>query len=159
MNPVGKDDESRELIHSYPWDHFAGCYIIDYFQCLRSFADCVTGMAGPAEFDVRDSCHTIHFNITMTEGAVQFRHLFMMDVVESDRLLDRDPGEDGEDRIKDAFCLGAESIVSDSGKQGDEDGGSEKIEPFLHMNYPLERDEACYKRSIPGFLCDRATQA
>jgi len=94
-------------------------------------------MAGPAEFDIGDSCDTIPYYMAMTEGTVQFRHLFVVDVVESDGLLDRDPGKDGEDRIKDAFCLCTESVVSDRGKQGDEDDGNEKIKQFLHMNHPL----------------------
>jgi len=84
-------------------------------------------MAGLTEFDIRDACDTIPFHMAMTEGTVQFRHLFVVDVVESDGLIDRDPGKNREDRIKDAFCLGTESIVSDSGKQGDEDDGNEKI--------------------------------
>ncbi len=67
-------------------------------------------MAGPAEFDIWDSCDTIPFHMAMAEGTVQFRRLFMVDVVESDGLLDRDPGKNGEDRIKDAFCLSTESI-------------------------------------------------
>ena len=137
MDPVGKDDEGRQLIHPDPWDHPAGCHKVDHFQCLRSFADGVTGMAGLAEFDIRDSCDTIPFGMAMTEGTVQFRHLFVVDVVESDGLLDRDTGKDGENCIKNPFCLDAESIVSDGGKQGDEDDGNQKIKPFLHINYPL----------------------
>ena len=96
-------------------------------------------MAGLAEFDIRDSCDTISFHMAMTEGAVQARHLLVMDVIEPDGLINRDPGKNGEDRIKDAFCLSTESIVSDSGQQGDEDDGNEKIKPFLHINNPLKR--------------------
>ncbi len=71
MDPVGKDDERRELIHPFPWDRLAVLHISDDFQRLGPFADGVTRMAGPAEFDVRDSCDTISFHIAMAEGAVQ----------------------------------------------------------------------------------------
>jgi hypothetical protein len=116
MDPVGKDDEWRELIHPFPWDRLAVLHISDDVQCLGPLADGVTRMARLAEFDIRDSCDTISFHMAMTEGAVQARHLLVMDVIEPDGLINRDPGKNGEDRIKDAFCLSTESIVSDSGK-------------------------------------------
>jgi hypothetical protein len=139
VDPVGKDDERRKLIHPFPWDRLAALHISDDFQCLRPLADGVTRMAGLAEFDIRDSSDTIVFYMAVTEGAVQVRRFLVMDVVESDGLIDRDPGKNGEDRIEDTFCLSAESIVSDSGKQRDQDQGNEKIEPFLHINNLLKR--------------------
>jgi hypothetical protein len=139
MDPVGEDDIRRELIHPFPWDRLAVLHIPDDFQCLGPLADGVTRMAGVTEFDIRDSCDTVPFHMAMTEGAVQARDLLVMDVIESDGLIDRDAGKNGEDRIKDTFCLSAESIVSDGGKQGDEDEGNEKIKPFLHINNLLKR--------------------
>ncbi len=68
----------------------------------------------------------------------RLRHLFVMDVIESDGLIDRDPGKNGEDRIKDTFCLSAESIVSDSGKEWNDDQSSKKIKPFFHINHLLK---------------------
>jgi hypothetical protein len=155
MDPVGKDDERRELIHPFPWDRLAALHISDDFQSLGPLADGVARMAGLAEFDIRDPSDTIPFHMAMTEGAVQVRHLLVMDVIESDGLIDRDPGKNGEDRIKDAFSLSAESIVSHSGKQRDEDENNEKIKPFLHITNLLKRVDACQEDSIAGLLSDR----
>jgi hypothetical protein len=139
MDPVGKDDERRELIHPFPWDRLAVLHISDDFQCLGPLADGVARMAGLAEFDIRDSCDAIPFHMAMTEGTVQVRHLFVMDVVESDGLIDRDPAKNGKDRKKYALRLSPESIVSDRGQQRDDNKSNAKINPFSHIDNLLKR--------------------
>ena len=96
-------------------------------------------MAGLAKFDIRDSSDTIPLHIAVTESAIQFCYLFVMDMVKPNRLIDRDLGKDRENRIKDAFCLNTEPIISDGSKQRNEDENNEKIDPFFHINHLLKQ--------------------
>ncbi len=134
MDPVGKDDERGELIHSFPRNRLSILHIPDYLHCLRSLADGVSRMAGPAEFDVRNGCDTVPLHVSVAEGAVQFGHFFVMDVVEPDGLLDRNPGKNTKDCIKEAFCVKAESIIGNGSKQGEKNENEQEDDPFFHVN-------------------------
>lgn len=139
MDPVRKNDKRRELIHPLPWNRLPVLHVSDHLQSLRSLADCVGRMAGLAEFNVRDACDTIPFDIAVAESAVQFGHLFVMDVVESNGLVNHNLRKDREDRIKDALRLSAKPIVSHGGEQGEDDESDAKINPFSHINNLLKR--------------------
>ena len=91
-------------------------------------------MTGLTELNVRNSCDTIPFDIAVTEGAVQFCYFFVMDVIESNWLIDCDLGKNRKESIEDAFCLNAKSIVRNRDKQSNDDERDEKIDPFLHEN-------------------------
>ncbi len=139
MDPVRKNDKRRKLIHPLPRNRLAVLHIPDHLQSLRSLADCVGGMAGLAEFNVRDACDTISFDIAVAESAVQFGHLFVMDVIESNGLVDHNLRKNRKDSIEDALRLSAKTIVSHGGEQREDDESNAKINPFSHINNLLKR--------------------
>jgi hypothetical protein len=60
-------------------------------------------------------------------------HFPVVDVIESHGLIHRLLRKNREDRIKNTFCLSAESIVSDSGKKRNQDQSNEKVNPLFHI--------------------------
>jgi len=70
MNPVRKDDKFRELIHSLPGDLPTCLNILDDFKRLRSLADRIRAVTGPAEFDIGNPGRPVSFRISMAEGAI-----------------------------------------------------------------------------------------
>jgi hypothetical protein len=137
VDPVGKHNKRRKLIHPLPGDRSTRLYVLDDLQSLGSLADCVSRMAGSTEFDVRNCCGTVPLYIAVAEGAVQFRDFPVMEVIEPDGLVDRHPGKDGRDRIKEAFCLKSETIIGNGGDPRDENQNKEKGDPSSHIDYRL----------------------
>jgi hypothetical protein len=62
----------------------------------------------------------------MTEGTVQIQFLFVDDMIEKDRLIDRFRRKDREDREEDTFGLNLKSIVGNNGKKKDQNDSNEK---------------------------------
>ena len=70
MNPVGKDDKFRKLVHSLPRDLLIGLDILYYLERLRLLADGIGRMAGAAKVNIRDGRGAISLHITMAESAI-----------------------------------------------------------------------------------------
>jgi hypothetical protein len=90
-------------------------------------------MTGPTEFNVWNSCNTIPFNIPVAECTVQMGYLFMVNMIKKDRLLDRFPREDWEDRKEEMFDRILKSIIGNSSEKKNEDNGNEKAEEPFHI--------------------------
>jgi hypothetical protein len=90
-------------------------------------------MTDPAEFYVRDSCHAISFDIPVAERAVQFGNLFVMDVIEENRLVNGLRGIYRKERKEKAFRLNLKPMVSHNRQQKEEDCPEEKKKFLLHI--------------------------
>jgi hypothetical protein len=90
-------------------------------------------MTDPAEFNVRDSCHAIFFHIPVAERAVQFGHLFVMDVIEENGLVNGLRGIYRKEREEKAFRLNLKPMVSHNRQQKEEDCPEEKEELLFHI--------------------------
>jgi hypothetical protein len=119
MNPVRENNKTRKFIHPLPRDLFTSAHIFHDFKCLWSFADCIAGMTGSTEFNVWNSCNTIPFNIPVAECTVQMGYLFVVNMIEKDRLLDRFPREDRKDRKEGLFSLDLKSMIGNDGEEKD----------------------------------------
>lgn len=91
-------------------------------------------MTGLTDFDIREAGYPFPFNVAVAERAIQFSYLFVMDMIETDRLIDRDPGKDWEDRIKDAQGLRSKSVVGNGGKEENHENSDGRINPSSHWN-------------------------
>ena len=89
-------------------------------------------MAGPTDFDIWEAGNTFPFDIAVAERAIQFCYLFVMDMIETDGLIDGDLGKDWEDRIKDAQGLRSKSIVGNGGKEKNHENSNGRINPSSH---------------------------
>jgi hypothetical protein len=134
MNPVGKDDMSRKFIHSLPRNLLACLHILNDFQCFRSLAYCIGGVTGPTEFNVWNSCSAVPFHITVAEGTVQTDCFFVMNVIEEDGLINRNPSINWKDRKEDAFGLNLKSMVGNSGKKENKENSQQKAKFLLHRS-------------------------
>jgi hypothetical protein len=54
-------------------------------------------MAGSTEFNVWYPCDTVLRHISVAERAVQLSHLFVMNMIKGNGLIDRLPGKDWKD--------------------------------------------------------------
>ncbi len=132
MDPVGKDDEFRHLIHPLPGDRSSGLDISDHFQGLGPFAQGIGGVAGPAEVDIGDPSHPVLLHIAMAEGAIEVGLLFMDGMVEEDGLFDRGVGKDREESEEHPLCLDLKAVVDDNGEKEDQDEGDGDSDLFSH---------------------------
>jgi hypothetical protein len=90
-------------------------------------------MTDPTEFNVRDSCHAIFFHIPVAERAVQFGHLFVMDVIEENGLVNGLRGIYRKEREEKAFRLNLKPMVSHNRQQKEEYCPEEKEELLFHI--------------------------
>jgi hypothetical protein len=154
MNPVWKDNKLWKLIHPLPWNLFSHLNIFDHFKSLWPFAHCIGGVAGPAEFDVGYSCGAISFNIPVAESTVQTSCLFVVDMIEEDGLIDRNPGINWKDGKEEAFGLNLKSMVGNRGKKKYEYNNKKKGEPLLHIYNLYLRKSMCQVKSVKHDLLD-----
>jgi hypothetical protein len=89
-------------------------------------------MTDPTEFYVRDSCHAIFFYIPVAERAVQFGHLFVMDVIEENGLVNGLRGIYRKERKEKAFRLNLKPMVSHNRQQKEEYCPEAKEKLLLH---------------------------
>jgi hypothetical protein len=134
VDPVWKDNKPWKLIHPLPWNLFSRLNIFDHFKSLRPFAHCIGGVAGSAEFDVGYSCGAIPFDIPVAKSAVQTSCFFVMNMIEENGLIDRNPGINWKDRKEEAFRLNLKSMVGNRGKKENKNNSSEKTQFLLHIN-------------------------
>jgi len=73
-------------------------------------------MASPAEFDVWNACGAIPFNKPVAEETVEFSDLFMMDMIEEDRLVQGHPAENRKDGVEKGFGLKTITVVGNDGE-------------------------------------------
>jgi hypothetical protein len=132
MNPVGKDDKFREFIHSSPWNLSSLLNIFDHFERLGSLADGIRRMAGTTEIDIGNPCRTVSLHITMAEGAIQMGCLLMANMIETDGLVNGDPGEDGKDGEEGSFWLNGKSMVGHEGHEKNQDDAGQNSESLSH---------------------------
>jgi hypothetical protein len=74
-------------------------------------------MAGSTEFDIRNPSSAVSFDITVAKGTIQAGCIFVMDMIEEDGLVDRNPGIDWKDGEEDLFRLNFKSIVGNDGEK------------------------------------------
>ena len=74
-------------------------------------------MAHLAEFDIGNPRNTVSFHEAVAESAIQLGNLFVMNMIEKDRLIDRFPREDWKDREENSFGLDLKSIIGNNGKK------------------------------------------
>jgi hypothetical protein len=70
MNPVREDSVFWKFVHAVPWNFPICLDRLNDFQCLGSLTHRIRRMTSSTEFNVRNSCSTISFRITMTERTV-----------------------------------------------------------------------------------------
>jgi hypothetical protein len=133
MNPVRKDDMGGKFIHPPPGNLFAFLHILNDFQGLRPLAHRIGCMTHPTEFNIRDPCHPKSFDIPVAERAVQFGNLFMMDVIEENRLVNGLRGVYRKERKEEAFGLNLKPMVSHSRQEKEEYCPEEKKKLLLHI--------------------------
>lgn len=117
MNPVGKDDKLRELVHLLPRDLLFCLDVPDDLKRFRLLAHGVGGMTGLAEFNAGEARGAISLGISMAEVAVQIERLRMASMVEENGLIDRHPCEDRKDRKEGRFGLNGKPVVGHDGKK------------------------------------------
>jgi hypothetical protein len=88
VNPVGKDDKFRKFIHSLPGNLFFCLHVFNNLKGLGPLTHCISGVAGPTEFDIRNPSRTISFHIPVAEGTVQADCFFVMNMIEKNGLID-----------------------------------------------------------------------
>jgi len=135
MNPMRKNDKSREFIHSLPWDLSPRLNIFYHLQSLRPFADRIRGVASSTEFNIGNPCRPVPLCITMAEGAVQIDCLFMMDMIEENGLVDRGPRENRKNGEEDTFCLDPKSMVGNDSKKEKEDNNDGNGNCLFHISF------------------------
>ena len=137
VDPMGKDDIGRKLVHPLPGDSFSLLDIADDLQGLGTFADGIARMAGLAEVDIRDSGDTVVLHSAMAEGTVQMGDLFVMDMIEENRLIDRNRPENGKDGIENRFCLHPETMIGDDAKKENDDDAGNEDNRLFHLRCGL----------------------
>jgi hypothetical protein len=135
VNPMGKDDKAWKFVHPLPRNLPACLHILDNLKCLRSFTDHIARMTSLTELDIGNPCNPIHLYKAVTEGTVQMYHLFVMDMVEKDGLIDGSPGKNWKDGEEDVFGLNKKSIVGNNGKKKNDDNNNKKGKSLFHIYY------------------------
>jgi len=83
-------------------------------------------MAGSTEFDIWNPSSAVSFDITVAKGTVQTDSFFVMNMIEEDGLVDRNPGIDWKDGEEDLFGLNFKLIVGNDGKKENKNNSSKK---------------------------------
>ena len=106
VNPVREDNKFWKLVHPLPRNLFACLHILNHFQCLGPLANRIGRMTGSTEFNVRNPRNAVVADILMAEKTVQLGHLFVEDMIEKDRLINRFTLQNWEKREKTRFLNG-----------------------------------------------------
>jgi len=133
MNPMGEDDKFWKLIHSLPLNFSSRLNIFYHFKRFWPFANRIRDVASSTEFNIGNPCRPIPLCISMAEGAVQINCLFVMDMIEENRLVDRGPRKNWENGEEDAFCLDPKSMVGNDSKKEKEDNNDENGYGLSHI--------------------------
>jgi hypothetical protein len=149
MNPVGKDDKLRELIHLLPWNLFSRLRIFNDFKRFRLLAHCVGGMASLAEFNVGETRGAMPFGISVAEIAVQIERLRMAYMVKKNGLIDRNPCKNRKDGEEGALGLNGKPVVGHKGKENNKDDADRNGESLFHEAlFPGSAAVRSYRSSI-----------
>jgi hypothetical protein len=68
-------------------------------------------VASSAEFNIWNPCDTIFLDISMAKVAVQFSDFFMVNVIETDGLINGCTSKDRKDRKNKRFRLDSEAVA------------------------------------------------
>jgi len=137
VNPVWKDNVRRQLIHPVPRNPLSCLNIFDDLEGLRPLTHGVRRVAGPAEFDIRDSRNPFTLYKAVAKGAVQMSHLLVMDVVETDRLVNGGRRKRGKEGEKKTFCPDLESLKSNDAQEKNQDDSKGQNDPLFHNLYAM----------------------
>jgi hypothetical protein len=90
-------------------------------------------MAGAAEFDVRNSCNPVFSDIVVAEKAVQLGHFLVVNMIETDRLINRCTFKDWKEREDKRFRLDTEAMPRNGCEKKDQDDNKKKAKPHSHI--------------------------
>jgi hypothetical protein len=90
-------------------------------------------MASSAEFNVWNSCDAIFPSISMAEVAVQLSDFLMMNVIETDRLINRFTFQDWEDSENERFRWDSEAMPCNRCEKKNDSNRYEKTNLLFHI--------------------------
>jgi hypothetical protein len=146
MNPVGKNDKGRKLIHPIPRNSLPGLHIFNDFECLGSLADSIRGMTGLTEFNIGNPCDAIPFDKAMAEGTVELGTLLVEDMIKKDGLINCLVGENGEHGKDDLLGRNPKPVPYDDREKKNEDNDSQCKKLLSHITSLFGSTHICQVR-------------
>jgi len=135
MNPMRKDNKARKFIHPPPWNSLIRFHVSDNLYRLRPLTDGIAEMTGSTGFNIWDPCSTVFTHEPVTEKTVQLGYLLVVNMIETDRLVNVLTFQYWEGRENERFHRNSKTMPCNNGKKENQNESNEKAqEPFHILN-------------------------